>query len=75
VTDEGALRLDQPKGLGMGLSIARGIIAAHDGRIWIESGENGSGTRVIFSIPIGDDEETENIKRNERIFTHSGSGR
>jgi K+-sensing histidine kinase KdpD len=74
-TGEGALRLDQPKGLGMGLSIARGIIAAHDGRIWIESGQSGSGTRVIFSIPIGDDEVTENTEGNERIFTHSGSGR
>lgn len=72
-TDEGALRLDQPKGLGMGLSIARGIIAAHDGRIWIESGENGRGTRVIFSISIGDDDE--NTKRNERVFTHFGGGR
>jgi len=44
----------QPSGTGMGLAIARGIVEVHDGRIWIESGEGGSGTKVIFTLPIGD---------------------
>ncbi len=47
----------QPTGTGMGLAIAKGIIEAHRGQIWIESGMNGSGTRVVFTLPIGDDEE------------------
>ena len=43
-------------GLGLGLAIARGIIASHGGHIWITEGENKRGTRVVFSVPIGDEE-------------------
>jgi K+-sensing histidine kinase KdpD len=46
---------NQPSGIGMGLSIARGIVEAHGGRIWIE-GRAGSGSRVLFTLPIGDEE-------------------
>jgi two-component system sensor histidine kinase KdpD len=48
-----------PSGTGMGLAIARGIVEAHEGRIWIESGAGGVGARVVFTLPIGDDEESE----------------
>jgi two-component system sensor histidine kinase KdpD len=40
----------------MGLAIARGIVEAHAGKIWIESGSGGEGTRVIFTLPIGDED-------------------
>ena len=48
---------NQPPGMGMGLSIARGIVEAHGGRIWIESGTR-AGSRVLFTLPIGDEDET-----------------
>jgi K+-sensing histidine kinase KdpD len=55
-TRDGDITSHQPSGTGMGLAIAKGIIEAHDGRIWIESGTGGVGTRVIFTLPIGDEE-------------------
>jgi len=55
-TRDGDVRTHQPTGTGMGLAIAKGIVEAHDGKIRIESGRKGKGTRVLFTLPIGDDE-------------------
>jgi PAS domain S-box-containing protein len=38
-------------GAGLGLPIARGIIEAHGGRIWVESAV-GQGTTVRFTLPV-----------------------
>jgi len=46
----------QPKGTGMGLAVAKGIVEAHGGHIWIEDKRDGVGTRVVFTLPIGDAE-------------------
>jgi K+-sensing histidine kinase KdpD len=46
----------RPEGIGMGLSIAKGIVEAHSGRIWIEDGEGGKGVELSFTVPVGDDE-------------------
>lgn len=55
-TRDGDVSTQQPTGTGMGLAIAKGIVEAHDGRIWIESGSQGRGTRVIFTLPVGDED-------------------
>ncbi|MDD5700707.1 MAG: ATP-binding protein [Dehalococcoidales bacterium] len=40
-------------GLGLGLSICRGIVEAHGGRIWAES-KIGQGSRFVFMLPLVD---------------------
>jgi two-component system sensor kinase FixL len=37
-------------GMGMGLSISRSIVEAHDGRIWVASNQSG-GTDFHFTLP------------------------
>jgi PAS domain S-box-containing protein len=45
-----------PKGTGLGMSIVKLIIDAHQGKVWVES-KPGKGTRVIFTLPAGFREE------------------
>lgn len=59
---------NRPSGMGMGLSIAKGIVEAHGGRIWIEGGER-SGSRVLFTLPIGDEE----APIEKLVFSHADS--
>ena len=54
----------QPSGSGMGLAIAKGIVEAHGGRIWIEESPAKRGNRVVVTLPIGDDED-------ERVAAHT----
>jgi two-component system sensor histidine kinase KdpD len=49
------VRLDDahPGGIGLGLSIVRGIVEAQNGKVDIMSGDGGKGTKVIIVVPKG----------------------
>lgn len=56
VMDEASETTEHFTGLGMGLAIARGIVSAHGGQIWVEDRKGGHGSRFAFVVPIGDEE-------------------
>lgn len=47
----------QPSGNGMGLAIAKGIVEAHGGGIHIEDARDRAGSRVVVTLPVGDEDE------------------
>jgi len=46
------------KGAGLGLFLAKAVIEAHDGRIWVDDRVK-DGACICFSLPIAKDTEVE----------------
>ena len=44
--------LPRVSGSGIGLSIVRDLVIAHGGRVWVDAGSSGRGTRVSFSVGV-----------------------
>ncbi len=44
-------------GYGLGLTICKGLVEAHGGRIWAESDGAGRGMKVTFTVPVAESAE------------------
>jgi len=49
------------KGIGLGLPIARRLVEAQGGRIWVESPVTGTGTVVRFTLPVAGSVRQSNV--------------
>ncbi|MCA9926628.1 MAG: ATP-binding protein, partial [Anaerolineales bacterium] len=39
------------RGFGLGLAFVSRAVAAHNGRVWVESGDDGVGSKFVFTLP------------------------
>lgn len=47
----------RPKGTGLGLAVAKGLVDAHNGKIWVERAPGG-GANFVFTLPLIREEDS-----------------
>ena len=57
----GADRERDGAGAGLGLSICKGLVEAHGGRIRVDSGGVGQGTRFTFTVPVAEEQAVREV--------------
>jgi two-component system sensor histidine kinase KdpD len=45
------------RGTGLGLAVAKGLVEAHGGHIWVENRKAG-GASFVFTLPLGEPGQT-----------------
>ena len=61
-------------GYGLGLSICKGIVEAHGGRIWAESESSGPGVHFTFTLPVADQATQQNADHPDQLVGRSHAG-
>ena len=60
------------RGSGLGLTICKGIVEAHGGRIWAASPGNGQGTTFSFTLPSAPGSHTQTLADVSQRANHIG---